>query len=75
MNKPRARDLGLDFPGIPGPHNAITDVPNVEVGYCTVIEGEGPLVPGKGPVRPGSPRSCPKAATRNRARSGPALTP
>lgn len=34
--KPRARDLGLDFPGTPGPHNAITDVPGVAVGYTTI---------------------------------------
>ena len=34
--KPRARDLGLPFPGTPGPHNAITDVPGVEVGFCTL---------------------------------------
>ena len=34
--KPRARDLGLPFPGTPGTHNAITDVPGVEVGFCTL---------------------------------------
>ena len=51
--KPRARDLGLAFPGQPGPFNAITDVPGVCVGLTTVIEGDGPLVPGKGPVRTG----------------------
>jgi D-aminopeptidase len=38
--KPRARDLGLVFDGIPGAYNAITDVPGVEVGHCTIIEGE-----------------------------------
>jgi D-aminopeptidase len=32
----RARDCGLLLPGIPGPHNAITDVPGVEVGYATL---------------------------------------
>ena len=53
MAKPRARDLGLDFPGTPGPLNAITDVPGVLVGVTTRIEGEGELVPGKGPVRTG----------------------
>jgi D-aminopeptidase len=51
--KPRARDLGLPFPGQPGPFNAITDVPGVCVGQTTIIEGYGPLVPGKGPVRTG----------------------
>jgi D-aminopeptidase len=38
--KPRARDLGLVFDGIPGVLNAITDVPGVEVGHCTLIEGD-----------------------------------
>jgi D-aminopeptidase len=36
--KPRARDLGLPFPGTPGPLNAITDVPGVTVGQCTLID-------------------------------------
>lgn len=36
--KPRARELGLPLNGTPGPHNAITDVPGVEVGYETVIQ-------------------------------------
>lgn len=36
--KPRARDLGLPFPGIPGPFNAITDVSGVEVGFCTLTD-------------------------------------
>lgn len=48
-----ARDLGVPFDGSPGPNNAITDVPGVEVGYTTIIEGEGPLRPGVGPVRTG----------------------
>jgi D-aminopeptidase len=37
--KPRARSLGIPFGGIPGRWNAITDVPGVEVGYATLIEG------------------------------------
>ena len=53
MTKPRARDLGLDFLGETGEHNAITDVPGVLVGACTRIEGEGEAVTGKGPVRTG----------------------
>jgi D-aminopeptidase len=36
--KPRARDLGLPFPGTPGPMNAITDVPGVAVGFCTLTD-------------------------------------
>ena len=39
--EPRARGLGIQFAGEPGPWNAITDVPGVEVGYATLIEGEG----------------------------------
>jgi D-aminopeptidase len=38
--KPRARALGIPFDGTPGRWNAITDVPGVEVGYATLIEGE-----------------------------------
>jgi D-aminopeptidase len=49
----RARDLGIPFDGTPGPLNAITDVPSVEVGYKTLISGEGRLEVGKGPVRTG----------------------
>jgi len=51
--EPRARDLGVPFDGTPGPFNAITDVPGVEVGFKTLIAGEGKLVVGKGPVRTG----------------------
>ena len=49
----RARDLGVPFEGTPGPLNAITDVAGVEVGYTTLISGEGKLEVGKGPVRTG----------------------
>jgi D-aminopeptidase len=49
----RARDLGIPFEGTPGKINAITDVPGVEVGYATLISGEGKLEVGKGPVRTG----------------------
>jgi D-aminopeptidase len=52
-SEPRARDLGVPFDGVPGPLNAITDVAGVEVGYKTLISGEGRLVIGKGPVRTG----------------------
>lgn len=51
--KPRARDLGIPFAGTPGKYNAITDVAGVEVGFKTLIEGQGKLVHGKGPVRTG----------------------
>src|SRR6266496_6083927 len=49
----RARDLGIPFEGTPGKFDAITDVPGVEVGYTTLISGEGKLEVGKGPVRTG----------------------
>ena len=49
----RARDLGIPFSGITGELNAITDVPGIEVGQVTLIEGEGELVVGTGPVRTG----------------------
>jgi D-aminopeptidase len=39
--KPRARALGIPFSGDTGRWNAITDVPGVEVGYSTLIEGGG----------------------------------
>lgn len=41
QTKPRARDLGVPFDGTPGTSNAITDVKGVEVGYTTLISGEG----------------------------------
>jgi L-aminopeptidase/D-esterase-like protein len=51
--KSRARTLGIPFAGEPGPLNAITDIAGVEVGYATLIRGEGALDVGKGPVRTG----------------------
>ncbi len=53
MNKLRGRELGLPFPGTTGEYNAITDVPGVEVGFRTRIEGDGPLIQGQGPIRSG----------------------
>jgi L-aminopeptidase/D-esterase-like protein len=49
----RARDLGIPFDGETGRWNAITDVPGVEVGYRTLVSGEGALRVGEGPVRTG----------------------
>lgn len=51
--KPRARALGLNFEGKPGPSNNITDVDGVSVGYSTIVEGDGALRVGDGPVRTG----------------------
>jgi D-aminopeptidase len=53
QTEPRARALGVPLEGTPGPLDAITDVKGVEVGYRTLISGEGKLVVGKGPVRTG----------------------
>lgn len=36
QNSTRARDLGVPFDGTPGPLNAITDVPGLEVGLVTL---------------------------------------
>src|ERR1700720_1759726 len=49
----RARDIGIPFEGTPGKFNAITDVAGLEVGYTTLINGEGALKVGEGPVRTG----------------------
>jgi D-aminopeptidase len=38
--KPRARALGIPFGGTPARWNAITDVPGVQVGYTTLIQGD-----------------------------------
>jgi D-aminopeptidase len=49
----RARDLGVVLGGETGPFNAITDVPGVEVGQVTLIEGDGRRIRGRGPIRTG----------------------
>jgi D-aminopeptidase len=53
QSRPRGRDLGIPFPGRPGPANAITDVPGVAVGHATIMGGSGKLIPHQGPVRTG----------------------
>ena len=62
--KLRARGAGIPFAGVPGPNNAITDVAGVELGYCTLIRGEGALVPGEGPVRTGVTAILPRGRAR-----------
>jgi D-aminopeptidase len=57
--RPRARDLGIPLAGKPGPWNSITDVTGVEVGFETLIRGDGALVGGTGPVRTGVTVVCP----------------
>ena len=58
--KPRARSVGLKYRGTPGPHNAITDVPGLEVGYRTLIEGANvrtgvTAIHPRGKANPGDP--------------------
>ena len=61
----RARDLGIPFDGTPDKFNAITDIAGVEVGYTTLIEGEGKLVVGQGPVRTGVTAIFPRGRASN----------
>jgi len=63
--KPRARDLGIPFNGTAGKFNAITDVKGVEVGYSTIISGEGKNVRGQGPVRTGVTAILPRGRINN----------
>lgn len=63
--KPRARDLGIPFDGNPGKFNAITDVAGVEVGYSTIISGNGKNILGKGPVRTGVTAIFPRGKKNN----------
>ena len=53
QSKERARDLGIPLEGTPGRYNALTDVAGIEVGFTTVISGEGLMEVGRGPVRTG----------------------
>ena len=67
QTKKRARDIGVPLEGTTGPLNAITDVPGVEVGVSTIIQGEGKLVPGQGPVRTGVTAVLPRGRTATEA--------
>jgi D-aminopeptidase len=50
----RLRDLGVVIGrNTPGRYNAITDVPGVQVGHSTIMQGSGRLRTGRGPVRTG----------------------
>lgn len=63
--QPRARDIGIPFNGIPGKYNAITDVKGVEVGYSTIVTGQGKNIRGKGPVRTGVTAILPRGRNNN----------
>jgi len=62
---PRARDIGIPFEGDTGKFNAITDVAGVEVGYSTLISGQGKNVRGQGPVRTGVTAILPRGRNNN----------
>jgi D-aminopeptidase len=64
-DRARARDLGIPFNGAHGKWNAITDVPDVEVGYSTLIRGNGKWKVGEGPVRTGVTIVLPRGKTQN----------
>ena len=63
--KPRAREIGIPFEGVTGKNNAITDVAGVEVGYSTIISGQGKNILGKGPVRTGVTAILPRGRNNN----------
>ena len=63
--KPRARTIGIPFEGQPGKNNAITDVAGVEVGFSTIITGQGKNILGKGPVRTGVTAILPRGRNNN----------
>jgi L-aminopeptidase/D-esterase-like protein len=65
--EPRARDLGVPFDGAPGPLNAITDVAGVEVGFKSLVTGDGLLLRGKGPVRTGVTAILPRGKSDARS--------
>ncbi|MGY6633419.1 MAG: DmpA family aminopeptidase [Alkalilacustris sp.] len=58
--RPRARDLGLPFPGAPGPLNAITDVPGVRVGLRTMTDPARGLRTGVTAILPRDDRDIPR---------------
>ena len=65
QTRPRARDLGVPFDGVPGPLNAITDVKGVEVGHATLISGDAASPAGAGPVRTGVTAILPRGQDSN----------
>lgn len=59
IDRPRARALGLPFPGVPGPLNAITDVAGIEVGFCTLTDPAADLRTGVTAILPRGRGSAP----------------
>ncbi len=62
---PRARDLGIPLPGTPGPLNAITDVPGVQVGFHTLLDPARHIRTGVTAILPRPDRDHPTATIRN----------
>lgn len=60
VTKPRARDLGLPFPGTPGPWNAITDVAGVQVGFCTLTDAARGMRTGVTAILPRNDQGVPQ---------------
>ncbi|MBU2961021.1 P1 family peptidase [Citreicella sp. C3M06] len=46
--RPRARAVGIPLPGTPGPLNAITDVPGIEVGTAELLSSRDPALATRG---------------------------
>jgi len=65
QTKPRGRDLGVPFDGVPGPFNAITDVKGIEVGHTTLISGDAKSSAGTRPVRTGVTAVLPRGKDSN----------
>ena len=65
QTKPRARDLGVPFDGVPGPFNAITDVKGIEVGHTTLISGDAKSSAVTRPVRTGVTAVLPRGKGSN----------
>ena len=65
QTKPRARDLGVPFEGVPGPFNAITDVKGIEVGHTTLISGDAKSSAVTRPVRTGVTAVLPRGKGSN----------
>ena len=65
QTKPRARELGVPFDGVPGPLNAITDVRGLEVGHTTLISGDAATSAGAAPVRTGVTAILPRGKDSN----------
>ncbi len=60
QQKPRARALGLPFPGTTGPFNAITDVSGVRVGFVTLTDPSKKMRTGVTAILPREEKGSPQ---------------